>query len=908
MISGKKDVIKIFLAFFFLYSLFIYWGGQNENSRFALTRAIVDENRFEIDSFYNSTADRAFYNGHYYSDKNPGTSFLAVPAYSIWKFLNPAKKKPQNIEYLSFTVGSTQVYEPLRVGKSTLISMILVTISVPSLFGALLIATLFYFLIYFIPDRKFVFLMSILAGLGTAIFTYSTAFLEFILPAFFSFLSFLLVFRMKREKKCDPRILFLAGTLTGFSFVISILAYSVILGLLFYLYFSKVKRIQFFLLGLVIGISPLLMYNYTSFGTPFTHPIFYIDDSVLTEIQHKIKQDTFGYLLNSISNSPVTLIRGLFYPETGLFFYQPILILLPFGLFYFSKRYKNEAIFIALLFLFHTIGSLLFSYQILIVGAFFGQKIFVPIIPFLMIPILYLLYHFWRSKVKYLIILLSIYSIFITLSSLQPKIDPITDINAFSGKISSLEIYSNPLYNYYIPQLLQYGPRSRILERAINLQPIDIRFLTSKDREYFLYFYNYIPFLALFPISFSIALIGWNEFRKYKWVILSIPIILLVILGTPPKEPKEINFEKGFYPLSPFEGTRWLTGEGNISIYSPSSSIETKQLSVLLTSYYKNRTYDLLLNNESIDTGIVSYMQQLQYNWVLRLRPGKNTLTFRSDCDVPNIVEAQEDTRCLGIGVSNFNITVFNRSLLFSKGWHPQSPSEDVRWTLNDGEILINNRDNEKTGLFRFVARSFLSDRDVKLSFNRNSIDNFKIFIQENDIYTSVINLSKGKNTLEFIPLSECSIVSDTDSRCLSIGLKELDFIPLEGIINANTSYILSQNWYRKYPEDTVQWMNNDGTIIFFYYGTQETVKINLDILLPFLEEKNIEFYLNGEMKNIFTVVTSSYIVSTLPQLLKYGPNYFIFHVKEGCTVVDDILHNGDKRCFSMTIRNITLD
>jgi len=1031
MESRKKDAVKIFLTFLLLYSLFIYWGGQNENSRFALTRAIVDENKLEIDSFYNSTADRALFNGHYYSDKNPGTSFLAVPVYSIWKFLNHAEDGLQNVEYLSFVAGSSRVYEPLRVDNSTLISMILVTISVPSFFGALLIATIFYFLNYFVPDRKVVFLISAFAGLGTAIFTYSIAFLEFILPAFFSFLSFLLIFRMKREKKYDPRILFLAGTLAGFSFVISILTYSVILGLLFYLRLSKIKRVQYFFSGLVIGSLPLFIYIFTIFGTPLTHPIFYLEESIWGEIKQQVLDGQFSPL-NSVLNAPFLLLRGLFYPETGLFFYYPILILFPFGLFYFSKRYREEAIFISILFVLQTLGGIVFSYEMLVVGAFFGQKIFVPLIPFLIIPISYLFYHFWKSKVKYLIILLSIYSIFVTLSSLQPKVDLIGDLNAYAEKIFSLEIYGNSLYEYYIPQFLQYGPRSRILENIINSQPMDIRFLTSQEREYFLYFYNYIPFLAILPISLSIVLICWRELKKYKWIVLSLPIILIVVSIAAPKDLAEINFEKGFYPLLPFEDTRWLKDEGDISIYSSSKESELKQFSMLINSYYKNRTYELLLNNELVDTGTFS-KQQLEYSWVLRLKPGKSILTLRSKCDIPTIIGGKNETRCLGIGISNFSIMVFNRSLLFSKGWHPKASNEDVTWMPNNGEILIDspadtdknyelslyllsfsiNRnieifvndnlidsvevpkygiidkfiialkpgintiklsaedtcqipketgvsddirclsigirnvsispfienqtdnilfsrswhpkasnedvtwmhqdgsivfytDNEKTGLFRFVARSFLSDRDVKLFFNRNPIDNFKIFVQGNEVYTSVINLSKGKNTLEFIPLPECSIVSEIDSRCISIGLKEIEFIPLESIINKNTSFIFSKNWYKKYPEDTSQWMNNNGTVVFFYYGTQEPVKINLDIL-PFLEEKNIEFYLNDELKNIFTVTKGGYAVSTLPQSLKVGPNYFRFYVKEDCIVVDNVLHNGDKRCFSMTIRNITL-
>ena len=82
--ANRKET-KIFLTFMITYLYFAQWYGWNEESNFSLVRAIVDENRFEIDSFYNATGDRSVYNGHYYSDKEPGLSFLASPTYAAWK-------------------------------------------------------------------------------------------------------------------------------------------------------------------------------------------------------------------------------------------------------------------------------------------------------------------------------------------------------------------------------------------------------------------------------------------------------------------------------------------------------------------------------------------------------------------------------------------------------------------------------------------------------------------------------------------------------------------------------------------------------------------------------------------------------------------------------------------------------
>jgi hypothetical protein len=65
------------------YGYFFSTGGWNESVRLDLTRAIVEEHTLAIDSYHQNTGDKSFYNGHYYNDKAPGVSFLAVPVYWV---------------------------------------------------------------------------------------------------------------------------------------------------------------------------------------------------------------------------------------------------------------------------------------------------------------------------------------------------------------------------------------------------------------------------------------------------------------------------------------------------------------------------------------------------------------------------------------------------------------------------------------------------------------------------------------------------------------------------------------------------------------------------------------------------------------------------------------------------------
>jgi hypothetical protein len=73
----------IFVLLFASYAYFYEAGGWNQNSRFALVRAITNEHSVRIDPFQKATGDKAFFEGHYYSDKAPGLALTAVPIVAV---------------------------------------------------------------------------------------------------------------------------------------------------------------------------------------------------------------------------------------------------------------------------------------------------------------------------------------------------------------------------------------------------------------------------------------------------------------------------------------------------------------------------------------------------------------------------------------------------------------------------------------------------------------------------------------------------------------------------------------------------------------------------------------------------------------------------------------------------------
>ena len=76
------SVIAALLLFSYVY---FFPGGRGwcENSHLDLTRAIVEERSLCIDSFQANTGDISYFAGHYYSNKAPGLSFLAVPVWGL---------------------------------------------------------------------------------------------------------------------------------------------------------------------------------------------------------------------------------------------------------------------------------------------------------------------------------------------------------------------------------------------------------------------------------------------------------------------------------------------------------------------------------------------------------------------------------------------------------------------------------------------------------------------------------------------------------------------------------------------------------------------------------------------------------------------------------------------------------
>ena len=82
-LSDRQSAVVLGVALFVSYAYFYQAGGWNQNSRFALVRAIIERHTLQIDAYSLHTGDRALWQGHYYSDKAPGASLLALAPVAV---------------------------------------------------------------------------------------------------------------------------------------------------------------------------------------------------------------------------------------------------------------------------------------------------------------------------------------------------------------------------------------------------------------------------------------------------------------------------------------------------------------------------------------------------------------------------------------------------------------------------------------------------------------------------------------------------------------------------------------------------------------------------------------------------------------------------------------------------------
>jgi hypothetical protein len=338
--------LKLFVLFFVVYSALSQTGYMDVNAgtRLALTKSIVDYRTFIIDHYqeYTGNVDYSQYDGHFYTDKAPLTSFLAIPAYIIARLL-------------SIETVETHLF--------------MATLTV-SFFSSLTCVLVYLFSGHLTLDRRARLLVTVTYGFGTGAFPYSTVFYGYQIAAFFLVLSAYMLYSVKKGKLSDW-FLIASGISLGASSLAEYTSLLLFPLFLLYVFSFRGRRVLLFLIPLAMTFSILLLYNLVCFGSPLTFSY-----SLCPQFENWT--GVYGISIPKLS----VIVELLFKSKRGLFVYSPVLVLSLLGFVRLSRR-KNlgEALLFMLVFLvIFLFNSGYFYWE---GGWGYGPRFIIPSLPFL---------------------------------------------------------------------------------------------------------------------------------------------------------------------------------------------------------------------------------------------------------------------------------------------------------------------------------------------------------------------------------------------------------------------------------------------------------------------------------------------------------------------------------------------
>ena len=303
---------SVILLLFLAYAYFIPRGSLwNADTRIFLAASIVDQGQLNIDPYAQYTGDIAWYNGHFYSDKAPGSSLLAVPVYAFVK-LTLYQGKTSYLQLLNTSDAQRTDFLPRYV-------MTLLLVGLPS---ALLGGLLFRFLAYLGLGLRGRLVLTLGYGLGTIAFAFSTVFFSHQMVALLLFAAFYLLFRIRRGDLSAWHYL-TTGALAGYAIITEYPTALIVVCLALYVFFPT--RQWRALLLLVAGMLPSLaiaaVYNTLCFGAPWSQG--YANLAGPESFRVGQSQGFLGITVPHLD----ALWQTTFGPYRGLFLLSPFLLL-----------------------------------------------------------------------------------------------------------------------------------------------------------------------------------------------------------------------------------------------------------------------------------------------------------------------------------------------------------------------------------------------------------------------------------------------------------------------------------------------------------------------------------------------------------------------------------------------------
>ncbi len=363
---------SVILLLFLAYAYFIPRGSLwNADTRIFLAASIVDRGQLNIDPYAQYTGDKAGYNGHFYSDKAPGSSLLAVPVYAFVKLTLYQGKMP----YLQLLSAS----DALRTDFLPRYVMTLLLVGLPS---AILGGLLFRFLAYLGLGLRGRLVLTLGSGLGTIAFAFSTVFFSHQMVALLLFAAFYVLFRIRRGDLSTWHYL-TAGALAGYAIITEYPTALIVGCLALYVFFPARQWRSLLLLaaGMLPSLAIAAVYNTLCFGAPWSQGYANLAGPEAFRVGQS--QGFLGITVPHLD----ALWQTTFGPYRGLFLLSPFLLLAApgFVLLFRQRAWRSEArLWLGIVVVYFLFAI---SYYAWDGGYSLGPRHFIPALPFLALPI-----------------------------------------------------------------------------------------------------------------------------------------------------------------------------------------------------------------------------------------------------------------------------------------------------------------------------------------------------------------------------------------------------------------------------------------------------------------------------------------------------------------------------------------